>query len=431
MYTWHFDTFVYVTAVTFIALGLGWSMLTTVQQKLFLLVGVGGLYAYSGVGAAYSGAHPDHADYYAVFLIATTISFVLVAKLTERATRSLQNVLLEAIPPQCAKWPVLVYVLLSFLPLIYPDWRIERLWSPPAPDVRSAVMALSTAPTSLGALWGYATSLFFPFYLLGLYVHRSNYGLLISGATLPVYFNYCSNAYVGRGTIVMQAATFAFMIWLESPRYRKLLLVLAAAVLPLFCTFSIAYSGWRVGRDVQFEDVAGSTMDVLWGETSFPVFGRDVLDSSDRADISAYLTWIVTLPIPKFFTGPVPGTRVTHEISGIITGHEYGSLRGTTIILTGLVAESVYIFGNSYFWLHGCCIGILFAVLCQLTDTHRNFRLVGCFVAVQFGYALNRAGIGGVLPVVMNSLLSFYFLIIFYRWRWARTRRARFSFSRQ
>jgi hypothetical protein len=139
-----------------------------------------------------------------------------------------------------------------------------------------------------------------------------------------------------------------------------------------------------------------------------------LVDSRQHADLRAYVTWLVTLPVPKVLTGEIRGSRIGEEISGIVSGI-YPGRSDFFITLTGPVVESAYIYGTTWFWIHACFIGALGGVACAFASGCRSLLVVLVQFALLFGYVYNRAGIAATVPPLLNSYLSLY-LTVFVLW---------------
>ena len=140
-------------------------------------------------------------------------------------------------------------------------------------------------------------------------------------------------------------------------------------MLPLVLVASYVYGVVRIGGTVGELSFWEAVTPVMETETSFPRdVGMLVIEKAARVDLSDYVKWIVTLPIPKILTGEIGGARINYEISEYVSGVSPGQ-KGWYVVLPGLIAESVYIYGNYFFWLHGGFIAFLAALVVRLNVT--------------------------------------------------------------
>jgi hypothetical protein len=129
-----------------------------------------------------------------------------------------------------------------------------------------------------------------------------------------------------------------------------------------------------------------------------------------------YVTWLVTLPVPKIITGPIQGTRLNEEMTTIISGATPEDLE-YSVSLPGLVAESVYIYGVNWSWFHGLTIGLFAALVMSILGSVKRFSVLGYFTIILFSYHLNRAGLSSIAFFIINGYSLLYFLLIVSRGR--------------
>lgn len=177
------------------------------------------------------------------------------------------------------------------------------------------------------------------------------------------------------------------------------------------------YTDYRLHGGLSLSDYSflNSVLYIFESETSFVLTtGVPLIESGSHVNLAMYFKWILTLPIPKFIIGAVSGTRLNSEISAIVLGVSEGG-KGYYIVLPGLVAESVYIYGKYFFWLHAVFIGAVIAFLARVFFTNKNFILLAGYVAFISFYSLNRAGVAAFLPIAINGFIVIYIIYLLYR----------------
>lgn len=266
----------------------------------------------------------------------------------------------------------------------------------------------------------YARTLLAPFFYIALYRYRQR---IIWAAFILVsllYVQYLVDGTVGRGSAVMILMLLGLSIWIPRPRYRWALVVGTLVLIPLVLMASYAFSITRIGGTVSDFTLMKAAGTILEQETSFPrKVGMPIIEAGARVDLFDYAKWIITLPVPKVLIGEIEGARINYEISDIVLGGRRGE-RVWYIVLPGLVAESVYIYGPYFFWLHGVFIAFLAALMMRVMEGTPQLLFLKAFLVLQFGYVLNRAGIAALLPVIVNHFLLFYvyaFVVIFVLFR--------------
>jgi len=380
---------------------------------------LGGLCWYCGIGGAFEPVFPEYVFTYCCFVFLFALSFVLVL-CRGRGFATLGGVAhyrIEALGNSRLFRDVMIasYIVISLLPLCYPTFRLPLLWNPPsAYSVRVWNFGLGVKPLLLLRLTNYVGYVIWPLYIMALYQLRRKYGSLAICIALPAYLGYCATGYMGRGTMAMGLMLYLGAIWLDRPRWRGRLVLIAALCAPFVLVFFAAYEHTRVGRKAATPDsavdVIGTSSTLLLGETAFPQYWKTVRYSGRHADLAAYFKWLLFLPVPKVVTGEITGCSINYEIAEILTAVPLGR-PGFTVALTGPVTESVYIYGPQLFWIHAAFIGVLAGALCALAGACRSLTTVQIQYAITFGYVFSRAGIGATAPLLVNAYLGLYLLV--------------------
>lgn len=409
--------FLFVFLGTFLIGGFSVVDARGVWQRLLLVGMYSGLWLYCGVGAAYPEVPGYYLIYYFGFLVAFACAFwifrVAFVHLSIRSgqtlTRVLQNVDWHPV------WPLIIwaYLLLYLLPFIYPEFRLYQLLAPMAPDLTSNWAAIWTTQELdvFQKLLEYAQVLLTPFFYIALFRYRRRLGLIALIFMSLLYLQYADISYISRGTIIIGFATIWLAIWVDRPSNRRALMAIMVALIPVVLVAAYYYSKIRIGgslEDITYLDAIMRTLEV---ETSFPHdVGIPIIESGVTVDPAAYIKWMLTLPIPKLLTGAIEGARINYEISEIVLGLARGQ-NGWYVVLPGLVAESVYIYGLYLFWLHAVFIAFLAALATRLMERTPQLLFLLAYVVVIFAYVLNRGGISSLLIILVNNFMLFYLFI--------------------
>jgi hypothetical protein len=140
--------------------------------------------------------------------------------------------------------------------------------------------------------------------------------------------------------------------------------------------------------------------------------GVPLIESGARMDLSRYLAWVFTLPLPGFLKGNLDVALINYELSEVVLSRSIGS-REWYVVLPGLLAESIYIYGLWFFWIHAFFIGFMLSFFCRMSEGSPYLGVMFLFIVVMFMYNINRAGIAGVLPVLVNGFMLFYIVSLF------------------
>lgn len=114
-------------------------------------------------------------------------------------------------------------------------------------------------------------------------------------------------------------------------------------------------------------------------------------------------------------TGSLSDFRINDIISTYILGTSRGD-RGFYIVLPGLIGESIFLFGKSFFWLHGLFLGLVSSFVLKLFVYIRSSVFLQTYFVFLITYQLNRGGVASFLPIVVNQFILFYivlFIVIF------------------
>ncbi len=402
-----------------IALGfVGWCLASSPWQRTFLVGTLSGLSIYSGIGAAYPEIPWVYMVYYFGFLTAVIFGYKFFCVCFQGLSRRVGRLrpILFAKVDTAPLWGgvIWLYLILHLVPLIYPEFRLHLLFSPPSPDLTSVFASrwIGNEAGLVQKLLEYAKLLTAPFFYVALFRYRIRVGRLIFTLAAPLYLEYLSRSYVGRGHVLVVLGLVWLALWTYQPRKRPMFLLIGAASLPAILVASYVYGVVRIGGTVGNVDVWQASVEILESETSFPrKVGMPLIEGGYQVDFENYAKWVLTLPVPKIITGEIEGARVNYEISELVLGVGPGQ-KGWYVVLPGLVAESIYIYGPYLFWIHGVFVAFWAALLARIVERTPELLFLAAYTALQFTYILNRGGISAVLPVLTNEFILFYCVIL-------------------
>lgn len=314
------------------------------------------------------------------------------------------------------KWIIFFYLLISSLPLFYPTIIVEKLWNPPVMDISNTWNAgLGVSKDVIGVIIENIKNIMFSFYLISLFSFRKSYGLVIL-IGLPYYFEYCASGYIGRTAFGIVLFFLFISLWFSIDKNKnKILMILVfifsiPVILVIMYIWGAARSGMhRVNFNYSFDEMI---LILIENETSFPIYSKAVLSSGENADLISYFSWILTLPFPKILIGTKPTFVGNVEIAEIIGGITQGT-EGFSVTLTGPVTESFYLYGTYLFWIHPLTMGLIAGILCYITVSNKKLLFIYSFLVLAFSYIFMRAGVGGLMPIIINQFIGFYILILY------------------
>jgi hypothetical protein len=394
----------------------GISFSRTIHQKLMIVLLLTGFFLYSGIATADSNTPPFLLFCYVVFSGSIVVGFgsglmgffSLGQAIGDYATPQISALSEGDLP----KYVIAFYVLLHVSALLFPELRLHLLLSPPAPDMRLWFNGQLKIDRSVDfSLLHYVTTLSTPFYYVALFSLRRNVVKLIGTILFVDYVRYVDQSYIGRSDIFFDT-TFVFIVmWTEHRAIRWILALCAVAAAPVVATGFYAYSMLRLGVGLENIDLTGAASRVIESEFTFLIrAGMPLIDSEQHVDLGRYFAWIATLPVPGFLKGGIDVARVNYEMSTIILGRGVSD-PGFYVLLPGLLAESIYLFGETFFFVHAVFVGVAAAFFCRLCERAVGLNTLFIYVAILFFYNLNRGGIASLLPSVVNEFLVFYLFL--------------------
>lgn len=389
--------------------------------KFYFLLFSFGFLAYSGIGYGYFiGIAKDYKTYYIIFFCVFCLSIVLFSNILkfkwvdyDYVNKRLDNLM------SAGRWVQIVIVgyFFTFLfELVYPEFNLGRLLSPPRPDIIGDLQNRFNQEGApfLTTLFRYIRIVLYPFYLIGLIKMTKNIYKFMALLFLPLYLEYCSNAYLGRSAMLL-ALIFVFMLlWKFRPELKKKIVVITAIIVPLFIVFSFVYQS---ARNSQSKSVTGGVgvekafEILLTTETSFPVLSAEIIDGDERTDLFSHLSWAATLPVPKLGLFKFHDGLPAYEISEILTKKRRTS-PGFWVPLSGYLTENVFVYGKFFFWVPAVIVAFYLSLFGKLLSNIPLLYGFSLFIGLTIGYNLNRAGIQSALPLIINNNLLIYSFII-------------------
>ena len=396
--------------------------LTSTAQRL-MVAAFSVLYIlYNGIGASFvNGVHSLYVFEYFVGHISLIISFIVFSRafslVGNVARGSMSDIIHRVIVnDSLVVGLIIIFFLVSLAPLIYPEFHLSRLIRPPNPDVAAQFFERQRAAVTgkfdtLSKVISNAELLLFPFYWISLLRFRKSPLTLLILTILPLYFFYCDRSYISRGKVLEYMFIYGGIVWYFNPAIRKYLVIAGIVALPVVPIVLLQYMTIRSGGTASAVSSIEAATTLLIQEASFPTVSEKVYNSGKQLNLPNYLLWLTTLPIPKVVIGSVPTSSAQMEISAIILDIRPGQ-DGYFASLGGLVIESHYTYGSTFFWIHFCTIGMFMAFAAKFSEQNPYLIPILFMYIVLMAYNVNRAGVSSALPVFINRFLSLYVLLL-------------------
>lgn len=375
---------------------------------------------YAGPSVSIIGLEQQYVVRYFVAIIALPLFYLIFRRMFVSIGVLSVDALAGFYNQICAKrwfnFIFLVYAFLCMIPLVHPNFRLESIFLPPAPDLTKAFGARFDGSEKDFVIRMGETfkNLLYPFLLIGFFKFRKRIYLILLYQFFIFYLEYLDSEYISRGEFLLMIFPFLMYFWFYFPSKRRIFLLLFSISFPSLLIFFGFYEYLRLGLDVDFSVSYANILEkVFENETAFPVeFGLPLLHSGERINFTSFLVWIVTLPVPKFIFGDIAGARINAEVSSIILGLDPNQ-HGFYIVLPGLIAESVYVWGEYLFFMHFVFISLVVALFSAIFSRSRGLFFVYVSFSFLIAYNGNRGGLSSFLPAVVNGLFLLYLILLF------------------
>jgi hypothetical protein len=386
-------------------------------ERVFLWGFLCGMYIICGFGSAYADIPHSYAVKYLVYVAAAGTGFTaVVGMLRAVGVRTCREIdwRLSRIDSTLASEIGFWFFLVSLaFPLIYPTIRLNLLWSPPMPDLQAMFnYGINSDKSLVERLVGYVTLLCYPVYLWRLHAYAKRPAHLPLAVFGPLYLIYCADSYIGRGSMLMGVALYAMLLGQHRPRARKYLALTLVAAAPLALIGFAEYARVRTGESLERMDTVLDEVSALVAtETGLPLNAAVLVESAQHANLGDLALWAVTLPVPKVLTGKIVTFEANFDMAEIITNKPQGSAT-FSVTLPGIVGESIYFGGTSFYWLFAALTGGLFGLLCALCSRSNQLGGVTIYCVLLWAYMFSRAGLAAGLPLIINGVFPFLVVVV-------------------
>jgi len=389
--------------------------LKTFNSKIFFSLFLLAFLTYSGIGGGLKGINEHYFTYYAIYAVFLSIGLFIGKGREEKYNRNKQTKeRLIKIINKYGKTIIIVFFLIKLVQLIYPQLLLHRLIFPPAPDLTSTFLERFETKelTFFESISYYLVGILTPFFFLSLYKYKEKPLPLIFILLAIPYLDYCRIGYIGRANILLYLFVISLALYKFKPKLRIPLVISFSILLPTLIIFMANYTYIRLGETPSIKNTFVALEALFYSESYYPLwFGTIYNEPFEINNLTTYLKWLFTLPIPGFLKANA-GLK-GDEIAGLLLGVEPGK-RGFYIVLPGLVGESVYYFGKYLFWIHSLLTGLLVGYVYRLLNRYDQMNILLFYATFQLTYFINRAGTGSGFPLILKVLLTFFIIIYLY-----------------
>ncbi|NMD88177.1 hypothetical protein HF882_16450 [Victivallis vadensis] len=388
------------------------------ENRLFFLFFFLFLFVYSGIGWSYEDVGFEYIYYYTIYVAVLSGTIFLVKGKEQHLGNYQQEQLLLLAVKQYGSWIIGLYLFLCLGELVFPEFKLQLLINPPLPDIKENLADRLENAASLGIVGGilyYLRNLAFPFYLCALLMYRKRIFYLVFLVFFPLYIQYCAESYISRGVVLINFIVLITCIYIYNRRYRKWLLGGGIVCAPFLLLGAVIYSYIRLGyHDVSFSFKEAFQL-LVRQETFYPIWFNWIYEWKEEAELAgAYWEWLFSLPLPSFmkaYSHDIAFNAIFSEY--ILEKSRYQVGQGFSILLPGVMNESIFLLGKINFFLHAVIFGILIGAAFRILK-YKVERYLFLYVALYCSYTTARGGTIASYPFLLKHLLIFAIVVWIY-----------------
>lgn len=284
-----------------------------------------------------------------------------------------------------AKVFIFIYFIYKMIPFFYPVFKLGNLFMMPSLDGR-AMLDEELEQTGLSAGFG---QLMYAFYLTALAAYYNKPKKVIGILLFFFYLDFAQSGYTSRGGILRLLVLIFIIVYLNYPKLRKKMMVIAGTSVPLLVIFFVWYMYKRLGVDehLGFWDSLGKMAEV---EFSFSM-AFDTVYEGTYADPWAFIQSWITMPLP----GPLRFGSEHYLVNYQYTQDIYGmdpSDPSAAVLLPGLAIEGAYCMGVGLAFIHAFLIAITINLFYNLFLKTKVFYMFSLYWIIQIPMGVIRGG---------------------------------------
>lgn len=385
-----------------------------ILKKIFIVFFSVSYFAYAGAGISVM----NESSYYPVYFTIYTIVLVSFLYLFRKKTVStiVQDDDISSLIDKYGNYILIIYPLLILSLLVFPENKLSVLLNPPSVDINSVmdVVTLESGVDTFTAVVMVIKYIIQPFYFLSLVKLKNKPIQLLFLIIAPLYFIYCKDEYISRTDIMLNFIFFVCILYYFNKEYRRKILFFSAIMLVLSVFFLAAYTAIRVGEKGGNMSFSESIESLFAIEGTFPLWFDNIYYNFDKTTyITDYTLWVLTQPIPGFLKSWLVDFNLNISIAKVLLDVDH-SETVSFVPLTGLVCESVFVFGKYLFFLHAIILAYVLNIFANFLTSRESFKTLMIYAIVFTCLGVSRAGTSGSVsyPFILKAL--FYVPLILF-----------------
>lgn len=384
------------------------------KKKLFFYLIYLSYFVFSGFGISIF-PNTTYFIYYSIYLIAFSIFAVYTQN--QHIKFRVSNEQIDNYINNKGDYIIAIYIFFMCSSIIYPEIKIDKLWNPPVIDNSNIERFTSYEGVDLfSKIKTLVLNFITPLFYICIIKYIKKPIKLLMLLVLPIYVSYCSSGYVGRSIIVLIFLYYTLVMYTYYPQKRKLILITSASFLILLIpAFTILFF-IRNGGSFDGSQVMDFIDPIIRIECTYNYWFDDVYKyaTAGHSYVSDYIIYMIFQPIPGIFKQWIIGNfQVNYSIATMLTGVSVDE-ESFFVPLTGLVAESVFIFGESFFFIHAFILAYIMNIFLNFTLSKKSFNMLYIYAVIFTALITCRAGTtaGNIYPYIIKTLV--YVPLFFY-----------------
>lgn len=409
---------VILLAVIFITIIEWWLVcrhFSSFTLKVVLLFAYVFICIYCGCGISLESCNPSYAFFYFAYI---TIMSCLFRIWIKESKMEKNEYFISSFLQKYGTHIIACYTFLNFIGLIYPEFKLTNLVSPPMPDVNTWLNSVydEKEHSMLETLRYLCSNTLMPFYYFSLYKYNSDKIKVAGILFFNLYISYCIEGNIGRSSVLVALLIIFLATLRDMPAKKRLTILLRVGIVaPIFLVAFYYYSLIRVGHDVDTTIGISDIVLMLFSqEINYPLWFDDYINGHSYSSLYKYIEWFTLLPFPGFLKGDLGNYRLNAEFTYLVTGMIPGTT-GFSIKLPGLVGEGLYVFGPLFFFLHATLYSFIYSKVVIFLSSNKMLSYLAFYYAILMSFDVARGGTISVYPHIVKHLIIFAIVIIWYK----------------
>lgn len=397
--------------VFLITIGLFWPVIKRTEniiKKVFIIFLMISYFIYSGIGISVLEDKLTYTFYYIIYTIVLVFSLYIFR--SKGFNMSITDTEIGDLIDKYKLKIIFLYTTLYLILLIFPENKLYLLLSPPSLDISNVMEMVVGEKKSDGftSIITLLTNILMPFFYIALIRYKDKPLLLLFYILVPTYIIFCKDAYISRTVIVLNSLFYVSTLYYFNEHLRKKIIIIGSVVSFFSIFFLAAFTSIRSGDTVSNMSFGDALKSLFIIEGTFPSLFEDIYLNTIHGVTYGfeYITWLITQPLPGFLKSGFVDFNLNQQISKILLGVDNNDTV-SFVLLTGLVSESVFIFGRSLFFIHAIIFGFIVNIFLNLVTSRENFKILALYSLLFTGLAIGRSGTSatGVYPFMIKTIV--------------------------